>query len=205
MNLQALKTAVESHAGTFLCERINRPAETKVVHFAHAVGQPDRGASVPAVGRLPDFLDTFGSIVFYEDAVSGDAAVHLAPPSAWAALDDDFRDWVEPLGEDEKAEILPAWAERCLVIGEEPRTGNYLLMPLEGEEAGAVYLFDHDGYEFTREAADVIEYVEKMLAPDDGRLTGMASHMRFIDGDPRVQWWIRELRDNRGHTASTRA
>lgn len=205
MNLQDLKSAVESHRGTFLCERINQPAQTKLVHFAHAIGQPEPHAVVPAVGRLRDFVDTFGSVVFYEDAVSGDAAVHLAAPADWPALDSDLRDWMEPLGEDERAEILPAWAEHCLVIGEEPRTGNYLLMPVEGDEAGAVYLFDHDGYEFTREANDVIDYVQRLLAPDDRRLTGMASHMRFVEGDPMVQWWIREMHDNRGHKASTRA
>lgn len=205
MNLTDLKSAVAAHRGTFRCERINAPSQTKVVHFAHRIGQPDPGADVPAVGRLHDFVATFGSVVFYEDPVSGEAAVHLAGPEAWAELDGDFRDWIEPLGEDEKAEILPPWAERCLVIGTEPGTGNYLLMPLEGDEAGAVYLFDHDGYEFTREADDVIDYVQRTLAPDDRRLTGFATHMRFIEGDPMAQWWIVELHDNRGHSATTRA
>lgn len=47
MNLQDLKAAVESRAGTLLCERINRPGETPVVNFAHVVGRPDPGAPVP--------------------------------------------------------------------------------------------------------------------------------------------------------------
>jgi hypothetical protein len=64
-------------------------------------------------------------------------------------------------------------------------------------------LFDHDGFEFSEEAADLVEFVRIMLAPTDRLLTEIASHMRFIDGDPMIQWWIRELRDNRGNLATT--
>lgn len=176
-----------------------------MVRFAHVVGLAEPNAQLPNVGRLPDFLRTFGSLIFYQDHVSGESAVHLAPASQWPDLDSDFRDWIDHLSEDERQEFLPEWVDKCLVIGEEPATGNYLLMAVDGSEPGAVYLFDHDGFEFTREAGDVIEYVERMLTPDNRALTGFASHMRFRDGDPRVQWWILDLNDNRGHTATTRA
>lgn len=205
MTLATLRAAVESHTGTFLCERINHPGQTKVAHFRHVVGQPEAGADVPAVGCLREFVETFGSVVFFQHDATGEAAKHLAPPSQWTELHSDFSDWIDQLDEDERAEILPDWIDHCLVIGEEPRTGNYLLMPVDGPDAGAVYLFDHDGFEFTREAADVAAFIERMLAPDDMTLTGIASHMRFIEGDPMVQWWILDLTDNRGNTATTRA
>lgn len=203
MHLSSLRSSVQSHSGTLRCERIGAPQHTKLVSFAHRLGEPAPDVPVPGVGRLRDFLDTFGSIVFYADEVSGDAARYLAPPAQWPGLGEDFRDGVDGLDEEERAELLPPWVEGCLVIGEVPQSGNYLLMPLKGEETGAVYLFDHDGFEFTRQAGDLIEFVERMLAPDDALLTDIASHMRFIEADPMVQWWIRELQDNRGHTART--
>lgn len=205
MNLENLRSEVQTHTGTFLCERIHMREQTKIVHFTHVVGEPAQGFEVPSIGQLRDFLDIFGSVIFYRDRVTGEAAKHLAPPSQWAELDSDFRDWLEALDDEERAEILPEWADDCLVIGEEPGTGNYILMPVSGNEAGSVYLFDHDGFEFIREADDIIAYVQRMLSPDDLLLTSIASHMRFVEGDPMVQWWIRELEDNRGNSARTTA
>ncbi len=98
------------------------------------------------------------------------------------------------MDEDERLEILPDWIDTCLVIGETPHSGNYILVVTKGPAAGRVFEFDHDGYEFI-DQADVIEYVEKLLKPDGIKLTDIASHMRFIEDDPMGQWWIRELRE----------
>jgi hypothetical protein len=203
MKLVELEVAVRSHTGQLHCERINNADEKKIVEFRHVVTTPVPGHVLPDIGRLTDFYDTFGSVVFYVDEKSGDAAKHIANPDQWTKFSADFNDWLDPLGEDERAEILPEWIESCLVIGEEPRTGNYILMPTTGDVAGHVFLFDHDGYEFTECANDLVNYVERLLAPDDALLLEIATHMRFIEGDPKVQWWIRELRDNRGNVART--
>ncbi|AMK76072.1 MULTISPECIES: SMI1/KNR4 family protein [Methylomonas] len=205
MKLNDLEKAVREHAGEFLCERINDEDKTKTVSFTHVVDAPEDSNDLPTVGRLRDFYETFGGILFYYDKKSGDAAKRIAPSSEWAELHADFSDWLEPLDEDERLEILPDWIDTCLVIGETPRSGNYILVATEGPTAGRVFEFDHDGYEFTDEAADIVEYVEKLLKPDGIKLVDIASHMRFIEGDPMVQWWIRELRDNAGHVASTQA
>jgi hypothetical protein len=204
LKLNDLEKAVREHAGEFLCERINDKGKTKLVSFTHVVGAPEDATNVPSVGRLSEFYETFGSILFYYDEKSGDAAKHIAPTSEWAELHIDFVDWLEPLDEDERLEILPDWIDTCLVIGETPHSGNYILVVTDGPAAGRVFEFDHDGYEFIDQAADVIEYVEKLLKPDGIKLTDIASHMRFIEDDPMVQWWIREFRDNTGHVASTR-
>jgi len=203
MKLSTLESAIAAHTGTFLCERINKTDETREVAFRHVVTPPGPMPSVPDIGGLRDFYETFGSVTFYVDPVSGDAAKHIAHPDDWADLDDDLQGWFDGLGDDDLAEILPEWYDDRLVIGEEPRTGNYLVMAAAGEEAGHVYAFDHDGYEFTRLADSLPAYAERLLDPDDALLLDIATHMRFIDGDPMVQWWIRELRDNRGNVAST--
>ncbi len=79
-------------------------------------------------------------------------------------------------------QIVPDWIETCLAIGETPCFGNYISVATEGAAAGRVFEFDHDGFEFSE--------------ADGLRLVKFASHMRFIDEDPMVQWWIRELRDH---------
>jgi hypothetical protein len=78
-------------------------------------------------------------------------------------------------------------------------------VPTKGRSKGRVFEFDHDGFEFTEHGKDIVDYATRLLQPDGQRLADMASHMRFVEGDANVQWWIRELRDNTGHTARTEA
>jgi len=111
--------------------------------------------------------------------------------------------WIEGVEEND----LPDWIGERLVVGEEPGTGNYLLMPTAGDHVGHIFTFDHDGFEFTEEASDILEFVSKLLVPDNCKVVEMASHMRFCDFElePAIQWWIRDFRDNRGHHVTTSA
>lgn len=205
MKLPDLEAAVRHHAGEFSCVRIHDDSETKAVAFAHDIEPSAEYDDVPDAGRLHDFLDTFGSIVFYVDADTGEAARRLASPEAWAQLREAFDGWFDGMDEDEMEEYVPAWVGSCLVIGETPHSGNYILLVTEGEEAGHVYEFDHDGMEFNDVARDVVEYVGNMLEPDARRLTDFASHMRFIERGSDAQWRIREMRDNQGRVVATSA
>lgn len=206
MRLADLEHAVTTHEGDFHCSRLNATGETKIVHVRHRVEAPSPVQGLPAIGRLGDFFDTFGSVVFYEAERTGDAAVRIAAPSEWHTLGDDLRDSFDLLSDDERQECLPSWVETCLVIGEMPRTGNYVLMATEGDEAGHVFEFDHDGFEFSRQASDLVDYTHRLLAIDAQRLATFASHLRFVEGDDwMIQWWIEELRDNRGRVVATRA
>jgi hypothetical protein len=203
MKLIELETAVRQHAGEFLCLQMSDRKNTKVVQFAHAATPPAEQPLLPDVGRLRDFYDTFGSVLFYHDDISGDAAKYIAPPAEWAELRDGFDDWIDALSEAERAEFLPDWMDSCVVIGQTPRSGNYLLMATEGSSSGHVFEFDHDGYELTEAADDLLDYIARLLKPDDSRLREMASHMRFREAGPADQWLIRQLTDNAGHIAHT--
>jgi hypothetical protein len=204
MRLNELERAVLDHTGNFLCEQIGEPTETKVVAFRHDVSPPRVYGFVPSLPGFEDFYDTFGSITLYLDDRSGDAAVHIADPGQWEELHTRFSGWIEDLDEEEREEVLPEWIDDALVIGEEPHTGNYFLVPTKGPKAGSVYLFDHDGFEFSQEASTLIKFVEKMLDPSNRDLSMIATHMRFAEGDRMVQWWIRELTDSRGNRARTK-
>lgn len=194
MDIDELERALREHTGEFLCRRMHDEGTTKRVSFAHVVTPPLSSATVPAIGRLNDLYARVGSVLLYHDAESGDAARYLAPPAEWAALHACFRDWVD----DEEEDLLPDWLENALVIGETPRSGNYILMPAEGDLAGRVFEFDHDGLEFTHIADDVLAYLVTWLEPDARRLRDMASHMRFSTDGWQTQWWITRLQDNFG-------
>jgi hypothetical protein len=203
MSPEDLLRAVKAHSGTFLCERIHEPAITREFAFEHVVTGPDTMDDLPAVGRLAEAYASFGSIAFYHHEGSGDAARYLAPPSAWPALADELADWLDMIDDEDLAAMLPQGLDGCVVIGETPGSGNYILVPTLGPKAGQVIEFDHDGCEFNAVANDLFEYVIGMLTPDGSRLADFASHMRFIEGTPDEQWWIRECRDNAGRFVTT--
>jgi hypothetical protein len=203
LTLKALEAAIQAHGGEFTCSQIHGK-QRRTVSFQHVITPPTPVEGLPKLGKLRDFYSVFGSVRFYFDEASGESARYLAPVGEWEELGDSFSAWLEDLDEDEREEILPGWVETCLVIGETPSSGNYVLVPTQGPEKGKVFEFDHDGFEFTEEGADVFEYVQKLLKPDSSRLTDMASHMRFAVGDRKVQWWIEELRCNDGHVARTK-
>lgn len=205
MTPSELHRAVHEHRGTLLCSRIRDPSQTKTVEFRHETTLAGELGDIPDIGRLREFYAVFGSITFYLDDKSGDAARYIAPPSEWATLHDHFSGWLDELDDEEDDEYIPYWVKTCLVIGEEPRSGGYILMPTVGDEAGAVYHFEHDGFEFERQADDLLQYAASLLDLDDAGVAHIACHMRFIDGeDDGVQWWIEELRDNRGNVARTK-
>ncbi len=206
MRLAQLEHAVLAHGGEFQCVQIGAEGNTKRVPFRHAVTPAVEVADLPDVGKLREFYVTFGSILFYCDELSGDAARYLAPVHEWPELQEEFMDWIDLPDEGEvEDDFPPPWVRTCLVIGETPHSGNYILMPTQGPEAGQVWEFDHDGFEFRCEGKDLVDYVERMLAPNGSRLTDFASSMRFIASDDKAQWWVNELRDNRGLVVSTSA
>lgn len=205
MPLTDLHRAISEHTGQFTCERLRKPAETRVVTFKHLIQPPaalDEAAqaAIPDVGQLRAFYATFGALMLYHDAQSGEAARYIAPTAEWTSLHDGFAGWTQDLSDkeikEERANTLPPWVEHCVVIGEVPRTGNYILVATDGESAGQVFEFDNNGLVFTRKANDIVAYVEQLLTPDAAGLTEIASHMRFTDKNYGTQWHIVEMRDN---------
>lgn len=201
--LSELKSIVEEHTGTFKCVEIGNENNCKEVPFKHLIGSLKDYSDLPNVGDIPDFYHTFGSLSLYHDEVSGDSAIYIAEPEQWAALQNNFSDWVGYLDDDEKTELIPEWIDNCIVIGEIPASGNYILMPTTGKKSGYVFLFEHDGFEFIELASNIEAYIHRMLNLDSNMLTQIASHMRFIDKDNYKQWWIKELRDNKGNLVKT--
>jgi hypothetical protein len=204
--MDKLRRAVDTHSGVFHCISIDNDALTKSVSFRHEFDPPVAfGIEIPTE-KLKDFYDTFGNLLLYHEPTSGDAAFYIASPVQWGSLEGYFRLWIEGLDEDEEIELLPSWIDNCIVIGEIPESGNYLLIPLSGEKRGFVFEFEHDGFEFIERAPDIEQFVHQLLDPDASALSRMASHMRFVENeDQSTQWWITEMRDSRGNIVRTQA
>lgn len=201
--LGTLRSAVDRHSGHFLCEEINRDGKTKVSRFRHISNPPEQRLKLPEVPGLRSFYETFDSLVLYFDEESGDAAYVIASPSEWSELNHSFTAWLQGMGEFEFAQTFPAWIKDRIVVGEMPKTGNYLLVPVSGVEAGKVFGFDHDGFEIRELGSSLPDFVYRSLDLDSERLTDIAAHLRFMSPDDDRQWWITELRDNRGNVVRT--
>ena len=203
--LEQLRSEVEAHSGQFRCSEIHREKNAKTVRFRHVGTPPGDNSSLPDVMGLRDFYSTYGQLTLYLDEQSGDAAYFLANPSQWQELDSEFRPWLECVDPDEADDCLPDWIGGCIVVGEIPRSGNYLLVPTAGPEAGKVIEFEHDGFEFIELGTSLPDFVARSLDLDTDRLTAIASHVRFIEAGDQRQWWIEEMTDNRGNVIRTEA
>jgi hypothetical protein len=80
MKLPDLEAAVLRRKGQFFCHQVHKEKNTKVVSFRHVAGPVAGEADFPDIGRLQDFYDTFGSLLFYHDEKSEEAARYIAPP-----------------------------------------------------------------------------------------------------------------------------
>src|SRR5690606_30153778 len=130
MRLDDLRRAVEAHTGVFYCTKLGEEALTKEVNFRHEVGEPEQMATAMPIESLSAFYETFAHLRLYRDPVSGEAAFYIGSPAEWETLDADLRTWFEDLSEQEREALLPPWIDDCIVIGEIPATGNYLMVPL---------------------------------------------------------------------------
>ena len=197
-----LRQLIEKHTGIFYCRGRSHHNEKKLVNFKHIYQDPEHISWVPDIGDLKDFYSTFGSLTLYYDEKSGDAAFYISKPEEWEGLLECFNNWMEDVIDD-KPEWLPYWVGNCIAIGEIPASGNYLLVPLTGDMKGHVFVFDHDGYEFTEYGSNIEEFIRKVIEPDSEILTDMASHMTFDENGPEDQWWIEEMHDNKGLIVKT--
>lgn len=197
-----LAEKLKTHSGKFICSMTNNKTQQKIVEFKHLTESALEASQLEKLkkelGHIPgliDFYETWSCVTLYFDSRSEDSAFYFANPNEWTQLKDYFSLWIEL--DDDEQDLLPSWLESYETIGEIPHSGNYLLMPTSGKEAGSIYEFEHDGFDFIFIAHNLEDCISKLLNPDPGRLLDMASHLSFIEEDT-FQWWIEELVTNDG-------
>lgn len=189
MPFNALALAISTHSGEFLCQDTATPMQTRRIRFHHLLTPAATRTRVPAAGGLAKFCAAIESIVFYFDDASGEAARYLAPPDEWAALQAEFNDALEaPV-----MRSLPGWVASCRVIGEIPDAGDDILVATRGRHSGQVFEFNHQSGEFRHMADDLLDYIERLLAPDARTLGQLTAHMRFSADRAVEQWRVVEM------------
>ena len=123
--------------------------------------------------------------------VGDDSAFFIGNPDDWATLKKDFLLWFEYLDEEEE-ELLPDWLGTCMVIGEVPRSGNYLLMPMSGDLTGYVFEFEHDGFEFIERGKNFDEFLSYVSTVNESLIQDILCHTRYSDGETQIQWMADE-------------
>lgn len=188
MPFNALALAVRTHCGEFLCQDAADPARARRIRFHHLLTPATTRVRVPAAGGLAKYCASIESAVFYFDDATGEAARYLAPPAEWHTLHAAFRDELTtPMAEQ------PDWVASSRVIGEIPDAGDYILVATHGQQGGRVFEFDHRSGEFRHMADDVLDYIERLLAPDARTLGLLTAHMRFSADRAAEQWRVIEL------------
>ncbi|GAB6140036.1 hypothetical protein JCM14076_07650 [Methylosoma difficile] len=163
-----------------LAHKTTPPAEPEVITSLRA--------QFPELPEVAAFYSRYGSLSLYCDTVGDNFAFYIAEPDEWVELKPCFEAWLDGLDEEEAEDFLPNWLDDYIVIGEVPQSGNYYLMPASGEDAGKVFLFDHDGFEFTEEGASLEAFIAKITTPNAALLNEILSHTRYWDGETGTQW-----------------
>ena len=88
---------------------------------------------------------------------------------------------------------LPGWVASCRVIGEIPDAGDDILVATRGRHSGQVFEFNHQSGEFRHMADDLLDYIERLLAPDARTLGQLTAHMRFSADRAVEQWRVVEM------------
>lgn len=199
--LKTLETLLARRNQRFRCVATGQPQPgpdvftAQIVHYSEPPHGPAQCEQLnrlfPDIPQLAEFYAHYSSVRLFVDPIGGDSAFYIASPDEWHGLKSAFEMWTDGLNEEDKG-LLPVWLDSCLVIGEIPTSGNYFLMPTTGEHAGKVFLFDHDGFEFSEQGADLSKFIERVSTVDETLLQEIPGHTRYADGETDTQWLARE-------------
>jgi SMI1-KNR4 cell-wall len=199
MNLDNLNDLIVRKNQRFKCkpaggatEHDTECFEALIVHeVLPSLGKAELDVLASRLGSQSDMIDLlshYGGIRLYCDSISGDSAYYISHPNEWEKLRGELFKWFEELDEDEANDMIPDWVEKAVVFGEVPSSGNYYLMPLEGVEAGKVYEFEHDGFEFIKLGETLQEFLDYLCTVTDNLIENIGSHTRYSDGKTDIQW-----------------
>lgn len=188
----------------FICKDLGWPEpgpERHIARIRHETTPPiskeeieELGLQIPEVPQIVEFYKKYGSVrlycdtVLYEPLEGYSSAFYIAHPNEWGRLKEYFGDWLIGLSEEEEAELLPSWINEYIVIGEVPNSGNYFIVPLKGTDAGCVYEFEHDGFEFIKRGSSLNEFTACICTVTDELIKEIRGHTRYFDGKTDMQW-----------------
>ena len=194
--LQSLDALLARKNQRFVCTDTGWPEpgpERFTANSVHHTDPPLGKAELERLGRLfgeipqlQEFYSRYGSVRLYADTIGFNSAFYIATPDEWHRLQGEFQSWLDICDDDE--EVMPDDLDDYIVIGDMPATGNSYLMPTSGPHTGKVFLFDHDGFEFSVQGQDLSAFLEHNTTVDEALLDDIGGHTRYSDGETETQW-----------------
>lgn len=205
MDFKRLDKLLENDSSVFHCKEISDPSNVKSIPIHHQAGSglnteeiKQLSSELGHIRGLCDFYQRYSDVNLFQDPVSGDTAYYIASPERWSRLKQEFAPWIEGVDPNDDEDLLPTWIDSYCVVGERPGTGNYYLLPTEGESSGCVFEFEHDGFDFIQLSEDFPSFVDYLVTVDEDQLENIASAARFMDPDsPMTQWIISAYSDGK--------
>jgi len=206
MNFEKLDELLERRDQQFVWARMGSTGgaarETKGMAVQHEIAPPLSSDDLEALesdyGHLKQLMALYrrtADMKLYRGPGINNFAFHIAHPARWSELKIEFEVRLAELRDDEKGAIVPAWiSQDFIVFGNIPASGNCFIMPVTGDEAGSVYEFEWDSYEFFKEAEQLNAFIDRICSMDQTLLCRVASHMRYIDENTGLQWYIEKYR-----------
>jgi hypothetical protein len=146
-----------------------------------------------AEGGIADFYARHDGATLYANRRSKTAGIRLFPISMWDKATRRFNK-----DRTSQAEDLDDWGRRQralpnldgVVIGEIPRSGNYLIVRLSGKHRGGIFYANHDdsGSACKPLARNFAALLDRIAADPAKFLCDMGGYTRFSDGKTDTQW-----------------
>lgn len=196
MTPQALEAFAKSPASGFRCYAAGDKSGGRfLARVRHILNPPASSESIALIrqllgvhaGQVADFYQHHDGCVLYRDTKSEAAGIELLSVEQWEGATCEMRGSFEHLADDPESD--PDHIVTGIAIATVPDSGNYFVMPIEGQSAGKIFYADHDGWyessfadDFRGFLARVTREPAKLLAEDVGCYT------RYSDGTSDSQW-----------------
>jgi hypothetical protein len=137
--------------------------------------------------QVIDFYRENDGFVLYRDTLSDAAGFELLPIEQWYEATEDMKDslsYIAEVPDNDPDHILTGVA-----IATVPHSGNYFVMPIEGNSAGSIFYANHDGW-YESAFTESFEGLLTRLVENPVNLLNkeFGCYTRYSDGKTEVQW-----------------
>lgn len=196
--LEKLEVLLSTEQQFFICINANtrdfpetQKTEIPLLHETASGLTPEQlssylDANYPS--ELFDFYSQYGSVRLFCDEQQTASGIYIAHPEEWGELRTELDAWLNELSAQEKTELLPLWLDKALVFAEIPNSSNFFIYVTQGPEAGQIFEFFHDGYEFNPIAKSLEDFISQISDVSEIWINRISSHTRYMDTPSNTQW-----------------
>jgi hypothetical protein len=200
MSLKSFESHLRDPAPGFRCYASGDRSENMnfVARVTNHIGRAASPRSVVALGKLCGtaspalirFVKDHDGVLLYKDDNSDAAGIALFKVQEWPSRTEEMRESMMAMSFEE--EDMPEWFHGGVVFGEIPHSSNYLVIQLNGSQAGRVVYCDHDDFKVEAFAASFDVLLSMIVDDPPGFLYKCGCFTRYSDGKTKIQWIPKE-------------